>query len=109
MPTPGPIGCESDHVFITSPFPGLRISQPFAVVGTANPSDFAGYTLDIRAEGSVDYRPLARGRGRVTGGLLANVDPRSFGRGVFWLRLSVTTVTGNVPLEYICEIPVRFE
>lgn len=75
----------------------------------ANPSDFASYALDIRAEGSSTYRLLAHGRGRVIGGLLASVDPRPFGQGVFWLRLSVTTVTGNVPLEYICEIPVRFE
>jgi len=109
MPTPGPIGCESENVIITSPFPGLRIAQPFAIVGTANPRDFASYAVDIRAEGSSSYRPLARGRARVTGGLLASADPHTFGQGVFWLRLSVISTTGNIPLEYICEIPVRFE
>jgi len=109
LPTPGPIGCQSPNVLITSPFAGLRIGQPFAVVGTANPSDFAGYALSIRAEGSANYQPLASGRGRVTGGLLANVDPRPLGKGDFWLRLTVTTRDGNIPLDYICEIPLRLE
>jgi LysM repeat protein len=106
---PTVIGCISPLANITSPAPLQRLSQPFAVFGTAARDNFWYYKLEIRPDTSTVYNFYSDSYVFVIDSFLGEINPTLFGQGLFWLRLSVVDLTGGIQADAFCEIPLIFE
>jgi hypothetical protein len=101
------VGCDDVASLIILPAPRQRISEEFIVLGVANGADFAGYRIDLRPDWAEAYTPIVSEQDSVRFGELVSIDPAEYGRGVFWLRL---TVEREAQLDdVLCEIPVYFD
>ena len=103
------VGCVNPLVQITNPSSGASINSVFDVVGTASWPDFQYYKLEIRANDATTYNFYSDSTQPVNNGLLGTIDRSLFEAGVYWVRLVVVDVTGNVPNEATCAIPMIFE
>jgi len=103
------IGCTDSRTQITSPIPLQRLSDVFAVFGTAQRENFWYYKIEIRPDWSDTYNFFSDSQSQVTNGLIGQVNADIFDGGLHWLRLTVVDLTGNIPPGSVCEIPVIFE
>lgn len=102
-------GCNNPLVQITSPAVGAQIRTTFDVIGTASWPDFQYYKLEIRSDSATSYNFYSDSTQEVTNGRLGTVDRSLFQPGLYWVRLVVVDLTGNVPNEATCAIPMIFE
>lgn len=80
-------------VAISAPVPGSTITQLANIVGTVgDPNGAAGppvtWKVELRREGSSDYKLLGSGTGAVTNNTLAQFDPTMLANDVYYVRLS---------------------
>lgn len=105
-----PVGCVSPAVQIASPLPGQRVSNQFMIEGSATLGEyFAYYNLSIRADSATIYNVYSRSDDPVTSGVLGQMDAGLFEPGLYWVRLMVVDITGNVPFDATCVIPIVIE
>lgn len=95
-------GCTDPGVQITNLEPGQLVNSSFALIGTAYTDYFRYYQIDIRPDGAPDYRLYSQSTVPVVQGLLGVLEPRTIGRGLFWVRLTVVSDTFRIP----CAVPV---
>ena len=102
-------GCNGPFVQILSPGLGETIDAPFTVEGTANLPNMEYFKLEIRAESASTYNFWSRSDDPVIEGVLGTIDRGLFGGGVYYVRLVAVDITGNVPADATCVMPVIFE
>lgn len=103
------IGCTQGVARITSPISGQRVTGTFNVMGTAFLDDFQFYKLEIRADNATTYNFYSRSDSPRVDNVLGSIDASLFESGVYYIRLAVVDVTGNVPGRATCVIPVILE
>lgn len=102
-------GCLVPETQLISPSVGARVAGMFDLVGTAKRDSFWYYKIEIRAQGVDGYDFYADGYAPVENGILARVNTRIFGTGLYFVRLSVVDATGGIRADAFCEIPLYFE
>ncbi|MBI4605705.1 MAG: PKD domain-containing protein, partial [Planctomycetes bacterium] len=81
-------------VAIASPAEDSLISSPAGIVGTASGDNFAGYVVELAAQGTNGFVELGSGAAPVTGGTLATLDPGTVDNGVYTIRLTARNLGG---------------
>jgi|GEM_PF-3945837 len=103
------MGCISPETLIISPTRLQRLNNVFVVLGTASRADFWYYKLEVRLEGSTTYNFYSDSYVQVSNGVLGEINPKLFGAGEYWIRLSVVDIAGRILTDMFCEVPVIFE
>lgn len=94
---------------ISAPSAGSRVSSTFAVSGTAALGNFWYYRIEIRPDTSQTYNFWSQREASIQNGELAQIDSTLFADGLHWVRLSVIDLTGGIPFDAICTVPVYIE
>lgn len=102
-------GCNGPFVQIGAPSPGDSLNRGFRVTGTANLPNMEYFKLEIRSDTATTYNFWSRSDDAVINGTLGIIDRGLFGDGVHYLRLVAVDITGNVPADATCVVPVVFE
>ncbi len=102
-------GCLVPETQLSAPAVGARVSGTFDLIGTATRDSFWYYKIEIRRDGVSGYDFYADGYTPVQDGVLARIDTRIFGTGLYFVRLSVVDERGSIKADAFCEIPLYFE
>ena len=102
------IGCGDARTKITNLQVAQTMNGVFNVYGSAFRDDFWYYKIEVRPDWTNIYNFFSRSEASVTNGVLTTINPKTFGEGVYWIRLSVVNRTAIIEADAVCEIPVIF-
>jgi hypothetical protein len=102
-------GCTRPSAQITRPKVGDHVSGAFAVFGSASIDDFGYYRIEVRSDAATVYQFYAKSQNPVIDGLLGTIDASTFGKGIFWIRVSVVNRAGAIPFDATCAVPLIFD
>ncbi len=99
-------GCTDPNSVITNLYAGQTASGTFPVMGTASLPDFVYYKIEVRPDFATVFNFYSRSETPIINGQLGQIDQTIFGKGLYWIRLTVIgTTSGATP----CTIPVIFQ
>jgi hypothetical protein len=97
-------GCTTTDARITAPTVGQLVSGILKVEGSATSTNFAFYKLEIRPDSGTAYTLYNSYIKPVTQGILGEIDTRIFSPGIYWLKLTLVTQSGQAAAS--CAIPL---
>jgi len=97
-------GCTDTGTRITAPIVGQLVGGILKVEGSATSTNFAFYKLEIRPDSSTAYTLYNSYIKPVTQGVLGEIDTRIFSPGIYWLKLTLVTQSGQAAAS--CAIPL---
>jgi hypothetical protein len=97
-------GCTDTGARITVPTVGQLVSGILKVEGSATSSNFAFYKLEIRPDTGTAYTLYNSYIKPVSQGVLGEIDTRIFSPGIYWLKLTLVTQSGQAAAS--CAIPL---
>lgn len=86
---------------ITKPAAGDAIGGSYAITGTEDDPNLAGWTLQIREVGAGSWKTVASGSSSVVGGTLFSLVTAGYSPGSYQLQLVATDTAGNTSADLV--------